>query len=132
LTDGRSLGTLSIIVLRRRINNPRTPAMTALPIITDCNDCGACCSQLGTPPFLSYERDLVPDELLAEIDAIEFTQQDENGGPCIWLDPTTRQCRHYDERPFICREFEMGGEDCRNVRMTNESTRQGASLERVY
>jgi hypothetical protein len=35
--------------------------------------------------------------------------------PCIWLQPDGT-CRHYDLRPAICREFEVGGEDCLRIR----------------
>jgi Fe-S-cluster containining protein len=32
--------------------------------------------------------------------------------PCLWLDPQTRRCRHYEHRPVVCRDFEVGGEEC--------------------
>jgi Fe-S-cluster containining protein len=31
---------------------------------------------------------------------------------CLWFDPVSRKCRHYEHRPPVCREFEVGGEDC--------------------
>jgi len=34
--------------------------------------------------------------------------------PCLWLDPVTRKCRHYEHRPSICRDaLERGDEGCR-------------------
>lgn len=33
-------------------------------------------------------------------------------GWCAALDRNTRQCTIYADRPFICRDFEMGGSDC--------------------
>jgi Fe-S-cluster containining protein len=38
------------------------------------------------------------------------------GTPCIWLDGETRRCRHYEYRPRACREFAVGGTDCRDAR----------------
>ena len=35
---------------------------------------------------------------------------------CIWLDRQTRKCKYHDSRPSICREFEMGSEECREWR----------------
>jgi hypothetical protein len=32
--------------------------------------------------------------------------------PCVWLDLETRQCKHYEHRPEICRNFEIGAPAC--------------------
>lgn len=40
----------------------------------------------------------------------------DNNTPCIWLNRVTGQCRDYEMRPPVCREFEMGGEDCLRLR----------------
>lgn len=39
-----------------------------------------------------------------------------DGEPCIWLDAETKRCRHYEHRPSVCREFPVGGDDCREAR----------------
>ena len=31
---------------------------------------------------------------------------------CIWFDQNTMQCRHHEHRPSVCREFQIGSEDC--------------------
>ena len=31
---------------------------------------------------------------------------------CLWFDENTMQCRHHEHRPSVCREFEIGSEDC--------------------
>ena len=36
--------------------------------------------------------------------------------PCFWFDLETRKCKHYEYRPTACREFEVGGDYCLNVR----------------
>lgn len=96
-----------------------------LPIIDNCSGCGACCLHLDTPPFHGYEWPADEDEcgpemwaLFKEIEAIESTQTrlDENGGPCLWFDPVARRCKHYDDRPWMCIDFEVGGEACRAFR----------------
>ncbi len=32
---------------------------------------------------------------------------------CVWLNPTTGLCRHYELRPQACRDFEIGSDLCR-------------------
>ena len=41
-------------------------------------------------------------------------------GWCAALDRGTHRCRIYERRPFVCREFEMGGNECRAERKTLE------------
>lgn len=36
--------------------------------------------------------------------------------PCLWLDPLTRRCRHYEDRPPVCREFQVGSAACHRHR----------------
>jgi Fe-S-cluster containining protein len=36
--------------------------------------------------------------------------------PCIWLNLVTGECRHYNQRPDVCREFEVGNDSCRMLR----------------
>lgn len=31
---------------------------------------------------------------------------------CIWLKKQTMRCRYHEHRPMICRDFEVGSEDC--------------------
>jgi Fe-S-cluster containining protein len=101
-----------------------------LPVITSCTGCGACCQVVTAPPFyrdldgrgedtwerLRWER---PD-LLAELRDAERARRARGGSdygtPCIWYDPATAHCRHYDYRPRLCREFAVGGVDCRDAR----------------
>jgi Fe-S-cluster containining protein len=32
--------------------------------------------------------------------------------PCFWFDDNTQRCKHYEYRPVICREFEVGSTSC--------------------
>lgn len=37
-------------------------------------------------------------------------------GWCAAIDPYHLRCTIYPQRPAICRQFRMGGDDCRSVR----------------
>ena len=102
-----------------------------LPTINErtCNSCGACCLHIGIPPFVSYDNDdfdfqALPDHLKQEIwsqsnrkfDPAETTVSQDADNPCMWLNVETRRCRHYEHRPFCCREFRPGSEVCRDDR----------------
>jgi len=39
-------------------------------------------------------------------------------GWCSALDRNTMLCMIYEKRPWICREFEMGGYECISLRST--------------
>lgn len=41
---------------------------------------------------------------------------------CIWLDRNTKRCRYHEQRPSICREFEIGSEDCHAWRHQHQQT----------
>lgn len=41
--------------------------------------------------------------------------QDEDGW-CVAVDPTRMNCTIYAQRPGVCRAFQMGSPDCRDVR----------------
>lgn len=87
-----------------------------------CEGCGACCMHLGVPPFdefdgaiddqdIEFER--LPQELKDEINAAwERGLTWFVGEPCIWLDLTTRKCRHYEHRPVVCERFVPGNPIC--------------------
>ncbi len=107
--------------------------MTTLPIIADCNNCGACCMHMRTPPHIvglnsdgswhnyggssqddflrlmvapAEARQAIVDRLNASYDDVP----DES--PCAWLDLETKKCRWHDHRPDVCRDFDVGGESC--------------------
>ncbi|MEX2139801.1 MAG: YkgJ family cysteine cluster protein [Pirellulales bacterium] len=86
--------------------------------IASCDGCGACCMEQGRPPYTDDELRFVPYELLAPIHEYVSTLEDDDfGQPCIWLDEETKQCRHYEHRPQVCRDFERGGELCIQLRV---------------
>jgi uncharacterized protein len=87
----------------------------ALPVISSCDGCAACCMRTPIPPFQpgeSVARD-VPAELMVPIDQRIEADQHFNLLPCVWLNPETRRCQHYELRPQACRDFELGTDLCR-------------------
>lgn len=78
-----------------------------------CDACQACCCQL---PVLLLPGDDPPEH---------FIDSDEHGSPimgkgddgwCAALDRDTMRCTIYARRPWVCRAFDMAGDDCRDVR----------------
>jgi Fe-S-cluster containining protein len=102
--------------------------MIELPISNPCHDChGSCCRQVVMPPFiplrsnhewnrLARER----PELRAELEVEYARREHENDwpdeAPCFWLDVDTGLCKHHDDRPQICRDYEVGGSGCTRTR----------------
>lgn len=60
----------------------------------------------------------MPAELIDEIDAhfLGLVRGHEPQELCLWYDPATRRCRHYEWRPQVCRNYELGGEACLALR----------------
>ncbi len=90
-----------------------------------CDGCGLCCEGIGSPVVLYASRTglptphpfrpaELPQDLIEEID-IHFsglTRGQESQDRCLWFDPVVRACRHYEFRPQICRDYELGGRAC--------------------
>jgi Fe-S-cluster containining protein len=87
-----------------------------------CRTCGGCCMELGSPPFLQrtdpdgVERwhfpNGMPQELIDEFvtyirDVLNETIESRGGKnlPCYWLDEEKMLCKHYEFRPWVCRDF---------------------------
>ena len=92
-----------------------------LPVLT-CDDCGVCCRGIGSPPFVGSEILELPENLQEEI-LVKGTGSiwDKNpneltGSPCYWYDTDTGRCKNYDNRPQICRDFEIGSWPCLSYR----------------
>ncbi len=85
-----------------------------LPVLS-CDGCGMCCYIQRVPPYMETELDALPRELLKEWMRVSEGVAEGTEGPCVWLNGE-KKCSHYEERPEVCRQFEMGGEECREVR----------------
>ncbi len=86
-----------------------------------CGNCHACCLFCGEPPFATEEEyDNLPaflqNELLeyyTDLYASGLSARGVYRLPCLWLDVESGFCQHYDYRPLICSNFEIGGTECR-------------------
>jgi uncharacterized protein len=96
-----------------------------LPVISNCNSCGACCmEQAGLPAswFVGLTGPLgptasgkpLPGDLRRELKgtvkrwfAEGFPKE---GDPCIWFDLENKKCRHYEYHPELCRDGVIVGD----------------------
>jgi len=111
--------------------------MNSLPIVENCDGCGACCMAMRTPPFLIFwphgeDQPLAPDGQRGS-DPVDYaflmgapeearrimrerllTPHDSvpDEAPCSWLDLETKRCRFHEHRPELCRDFPVGGDGC--------------------
>ncbi len=79
-------------------------------VVPLCAGCGRCCHltvELGP-------NDDVPEQFVVSYEGVRLMDQHGNGA-CVALDPATRLCTIYEQRPAVCRAFEHGSERCRTV-----------------
>ena len=110
--------------------------MIALQTV-DCSDCkGKCCRHMVAPPFtlmwngyetlepveechnwIDYEHWMaMPQSLKTEYrDRAMARRGRDEESPCHWLTQSGR-CANHEFRPDVCRDFEVGGEDCMETR----------------
>lgn len=99
------------------------------PAPTSCEGCGQCCQGIGSPVLLyasrkdfgeshPYRPADLPVELIAEIDEhfSGLLRGQEPQGQCLWYDPARRSCRHYEWRPQVCKDYELAGRACLQLR----------------
>jgi Fe-S-cluster containining protein len=90
------------------------PVKTITSEKISCSNCQACCCRLevmiisdtGVP-----QRHIAVDEWGSE------TMLRLSDGWCSAMDRETFMCSIYENRPWICREFEMGSPECRDERL---------------
>ena len=103
------------------------PASLSVPV-ANCDGCGVCCLEQNIPPYLD-EIDFIPIALQKEVIEARKREAELEGQPCIWFDLTTRKCRHHEDRPNICREYEVGGDLCLETRERAGAGRRVQSAE---
>jgi Fe-S-cluster containining protein len=74
-----------------------------------CANCKACCCRLEV--FLMTDTG-VPERLVDVDQWGSETMRRSDDGWCVALDRNTLMCSIYENRPLVCREFEMGEAEC--------------------
>ena len=78
-----------------------------------CSNCKACCCRLEV--FLMTDTG-VPDRFIEADKWGTETMRRLDDGWCEALDRNTLMCSIYENRPLVCREFEMGEAECLSER----------------
>jgi len=81
-----------------------------------CSNCHACCCRLEV---MIISDTGVPDEHIARDQWGSQTMLRLDDGWCSALDRNTMMCTIYEKRPWICRSFEMGSDECITEREEN-------------
>jgi Fe-S-cluster containining protein len=78
-----------------------------------CSTCRANCCRLEVMLITDTG---VPEKFIAEDKWGAMTMARLDDGWCAAVDRETMMCTIYENRPLICREFEMGGYECLDER----------------
>ena len=89
-----------------------TEASDSEPAVT-CASCQACCCRLEV---IIISDTGVPEEYIAIDQWGGETMQRLDDGWCAALDRETFMCTIYENRPWVCREFEEGSYECKEER----------------
>ena len=81
-----------------------------------CFSCEACCCRLEV---MLISDTGVPDRFIRESPAGGLVMERLDDGWCAALDRGTMLCSIYENRPWVCREFEMGSWECQVERAEN-------------
>jgi Fe-S-cluster containining protein len=84
-------------------------ATTEAPLAVSCANCQACCCRLEV---MIISDTGVPDYHIATDHWGSQTMLRLADGWCSALDRETFRCTIYDRRPWVCREFAMGSDEC--------------------
>ena len=83
-----------------------------------CTSCAACCCRLEV---LLITDTGVPERFIDEDAWGGQVMRRLDDGWCAALDRDSMRCTIYARRPLICREFELGSEDCLEERKGSAS-----------
>jgi Fe-S-cluster containining protein len=90
---------------------------TPLPeAVVTCANCKACCCRLEVMLITDTG---VPDHFIELDNWGSPTMARLEDGWCSALDRDTLKCSIYENRPWVCREFEMGEYECLSERAAN-------------
>lgn len=99
--------------------NPEATLPGDAPV--SCDACEAVCCRLEV---LLIGDTGVPEEFIHTDEWGGMTMATSDDGWCAALNPESMRCRIYDRRPWVCREFQLGGAECVAERAAYASARQ--------
>jgi len=76
-----------------------------------CDSCRALCCKLEVA-LIDDSDDAVPSEFTEKAFDGPIVMQRESDGYCKALNRSTFLCTIYDLRPFLCRDYQAGDDDC--------------------
>jgi Fe-S-cluster containining protein len=85
------------------------PQVSSSMTVANCSRCSAQCCRL-TAVLAPSEQ--LPPHLITEIAGGQRAMAKGADGWCVALDRTRMCCGIYDDRPQVCRRFEMAGPYC--------------------
>ncbi len=88
---------------------PDFPLPNEAAAAVHCSRCPAICCQLKV---ILIAGDDPPEQFIDEDEDGQQIMGKADDGWCAALDRERMRCSIYDQRPFVCREFAMGGDDC--------------------
>ena len=79
-----------------------------------CSNCQACCC--SSEVMIVTDTDVPSQHIYVDAHGSESMLRLDDGW-CSALDRDTLMCSIYENRPWICREFEMGSYECKSERI---------------
>lgn len=76
-----------------------------------CSTCQALCCRLEVR-LIDDSDDQVPIEFVEKIDGFYLAMKQGTDGRCLALNRQTMLCSIYENRPYLCREYQVGDFDC--------------------
>lgn len=98
---------LLVLVMTIIVKDFQAPEVT-------CSNCQACCCSLEV---MIISDTGVPDRHISVDEHGSESMLRLDDGMCSALDRNTLMCTIYENRPWVCREFEMGSYECINERL---------------
>jgi Fe-S-cluster containining protein len=104
-----------------RLQATHDGVMVGAPSPTNCENCGACCENtLLRIPWM-FGEDLKKIEEFCKVRGGAVIEYEGTRfwifpNPCPNLDAKTKKCKIYEIRPQVCKEFQVGAQDCRVCR----------------
>lgn len=101
------------IIDNANLKNPTHDSSKSAPPEVSCDNCEACCCRLKVMLITDTG---VPERFIESDDWGALSMRQLDDGWCAALDRNSMRCSIYQQRPLICREFELGAEECLSER----------------